>query len=233
MSIIVYWACLNEEWQRAKEPDSVLKNFYTKDKHEKDNPMLCLNYCPSFNYHLKNLYSVRSIYDYNFSLTNDRVFSNSYDQLFFEKHVLIRSIEKKAFSFNNNYIFFTESDDLEMTAYEYPIFEDNDFIQSCMLIPGRYNIGKWFRALEVPFFFKDNSDTFSVYTDDVLFNLRFHTNEKIEFKQFKMTDKLVNYQEDCSKTIIGLKDRIGTLNNFYKNFKIKKLILKEIKENLV
>lgn len=233
MSITVYWSCLNEEWQRAEEPDSVAKNFYAKGRYEENNPKLCLNYCPSFNYNLTNLYSVRSIYDYEFSLLNGEVISSYYDQLFFDKHVNIRSIEKKAFSFNNNYIFFTEEDSLEATAYEHPFLEDNGITKSCILIPGRYDIGKWFRPLEVPFFFKNNSETFSIKNKDVLFYLRFHTNKKIKFKQFKMTDKLINYQKDCVKSPVGVVDKIGSLNNFYKIFKIKKLILKEIRKNLV
>ncbi len=233
MSITIYWACMEKEWMRASEPEKVSKNFYNKKIFNKDLPNTHLNYCPAFNKYLNNLYAVKSIYDYSFILENDTCTSSMHDQQFYNDHVILRSVEKKFFSFLNHYIFFTEEKSLEITAYEYPIFEENEITKRCIPVPGKYDIGKWFRPLEFPFLLKNDFNEFSVNYLDVLYYLRFHTKKNIKFKQFIMSDKLNQYKDSSILITRNKNSRFVELDNFYKMFKTKNLILKEIKNNLV
>ena len=126
MSITVYWSCFEDDWVRAEEPEKVSKRFYEKNIKDSDyKTPLAVNHCPSFNGSLKNLYAIKSIYDYSFEIKDGICVSSMYDQKFFDDHVFIRSIEEKFFSFFNRYIFFTDEKNLEITAYEYPVFEEN------------------------------------------------------------------------------------------------------------
>ena len=234
--INVYWSCLDENWLRAEEPESVLKSYFRSNKYEGHNDKLELQYCPGFNNNLKNVFLVKSIHDYSFSIINDQVVSNMYDQDFFDKKVLVRSIEKKAFSFSVPYVFFTDSDSLDMTAYEYPFFEENNITNSCIPIPGKFNIAKWFRPLEFAFYLKKDVDTFTIENKDIMYYIRFHTDEKINFKQFRPTDLIKNFctENFSSTTFISKKmSKEGGLEYFYGLMKTKKLILKEIKNNLI
>ena len=95
--------------------------------------------------------AIRSIYDYSFKLENDTCTSLLYNQKFFDDHVLVRSLEKKFFSFLVRYIFFTDSDSLEIMSGQHPFLEESEITKRCMLIPGGYDIGKHFRTLEFPF----------------------------------------------------------------------------------
>ena len=106
MPITVYWACLEDEWMAAKAPDSVLSNFYKKDLLDHSTDMSSVAPCPGFNGNLKNVFALRSLYDYSFTISESGISTEKYDQQFFESHVLVRSLEKKLFSFKNRYIFF-------------------------------------------------------------------------------------------------------------------------------
>jgi len=97
MSIIVYWACNEEEWLRSKEPESIYKTFSLNLKNNDSKVQMC----PSVRDYMKNTFSLKSIYDYNFYVTKENaVLSNMYDQLFFEQHVNVLYLNKKIFSFS-------------------------------------------------------------------------------------------------------------------------------------
>jgi hypothetical protein len=228
--ITVYWACLEDEWMAAKAPDSVLANFYKKDLLDHSNDMSSVAPCPGFNGNLKNVFALRSLYDYSFTVSSSGVSTDKYDQDFFESHVLIRSLEKKLFSFKNRYIFFTNASDLEVTLYEHPYLEDNNIAKTCMPITGKFNIGKWFRNSDYAFYLKKDCDTFTIEQEEIYSYIRFHTEEQIIFKQFRYAPIFDSYQKDCfSLTKLGLKQ----LNKYYTTFKIKNLVLQGIEENLV
>jgi len=232
--ITVYWMCNEDESIRAVAPEKASKRFYSHDVRSDDSgSLIAVNYCPASNRALKNLYAIKSIYDYSFTIKGDRCESPMYDQAFFDKHVVIRSIEKKVFSFKNVYAFFTDEKSLEITAHEYPIFEDNEVAKRCIPIMGKYDIGKWFRPLEFPFILKEEFDTFTVKEQDVLYYLRFHTDRPIIFKQVMITNALKSML-DHSTAVHAHKTRtFKTLENFYSLFKGKNYLLKELNRNLL
>jgi len=232
--VTVYWACGEDEWIRASKPETVSKRFYDQKIMDKDfRTTIAVNYCPAINTALDNLYAIKSIYDYSFTVKDGQCTSDLHDQLFFDKHVVLRSIEKKVFSFVNQYVFFTDEPSLKITAYEHPTFEQTEISKRCMPIPGTYDIGKWFRPLEFPFILKDEFDTFTVDYQDVLYYLRFHTERPIIFKQFVVTDKL-NKALHHSAAAGKFKTRpFMSLDAFYNLFKSKNYVLKEIQDNLV
>lgn len=230
MTTTVYWACLEDEWMAAKAPDPVSSTFYKKDLLDSRTEMSSVAPCPGFNSNLKNVFALRSLYDYSFTVSGSEVRTEKYDQEFFESHVLIRSLEKKLFSFKNRYIFFTDAPDLEVTLYEYPYLEDNNITKACIPITGKFNIGKWFRNSDYAFYLKKDYDTFTIEQGEIYSYIRFHTEEPILFKQFRYSSKFDSYQKDCySLTKLGLKQ----FNKYYSTFKIKNLVLRDIEENLI
>jgi hypothetical protein len=233
MSINVYWACLEDEWIKATEPEKISQRFYTKKITDSDKDSLsAINYCPVFNKSLENIYAIKSIYDYSFKIKNNECFSELYDQKFFDNHVLVRSLEKKFFSFSVRYIFFTEEDSLKIDAYQHPVFEDNEISKRCMIIPGGFDIGKYFRNLEFAFILKKDFNEFIVNDEDVLYYLKFYTEEKIKFKQFRCNENLKQMMEDVRKANTYTNKRAG-IDLYYNKFKGKKYILNEIKQNLI
>jgi hypothetical protein len=233
MAITVYWACMENEWIKAEKPEKVSKRFY--DLGIKDNDrdsLLAVNHCPFFNESLKNIYAIKSIYDYSFKIEDNNFLTLDYGEDFFNNHVLIRSIEKKFFSFKTQYVFFTDEESLEIDCYQHPIFEENEISKRCMIIPGSLNIGKYFRGLEFSFILKKDFNEFILKEQDVMYYLKFNTKEKIIFKQFKVNDNLMQIARDIRLINWGNKNMVN-VEYFYKKFKGKKYILNEIKNNLI
>ena len=231
MSTIIYWACNEDEWLRAKEPNSIYKDFIKniKDKNTQ------IELCPSVKDYTKNTFSIKSLYDYNFEISKDtgQVVSNMYDQKFFDKHVFVRSNIDKLFSFSQSYTFFTEKKSLKMSANVFPYLEDNNITKNCMPIPGSFDIGKWFRATEFSFYLRNNIDKFSIVQDEVYQYIKFHTDDKIIFKQFMINEKIKKYLSDVDFSKEYRKATNKSLQEYYFMLKHKKHIIKEIKNNLI
>jgi hypothetical protein len=225
MSINVYWACLNEEWMRAPGPQPVLSTFL-KNNHLLETGVAL---CPSFKDYFKNTYSLHSIYDYNFKIENDNVFSDKYDQPFFDKHVNIRSLSEKTFSFNLWNIFITDQSSLKMTLLP-PFLEDNNITKNCINFPGTYDIGKWFRNLDFAFKLKNEKNEFVIKNNEIYSYIQFHTKEKINFIQYRHDEEIGSYLIDTMNSR-GYKKFATSLTEYYDIFKIKSNLIKKIKLN--
>lgn len=228
MSIKVYWSCLEEEGLRARKPEPVLKNFYQSDLFDKDTT---IQKCPSFLQYYHNVFSLKSIYDYSFTLDEKtgQVQSPLYDQKFFDRHVTVRSIRSKFFSFTTNFIFFTDEKSLKLSL-EQPSLDYSKNLDNIIPISGTLDIGKWYRVLDFAFFLK-SGNSFNIKEGDPFYQLRFHTDEKIEFVRFFENDDLVKYK----KLVLDSKNShtsTKSLEYYYNIFNIKRQILKNIKENL-
>jgi glycogen debranching enzyme len=231
VSINVYWSVLEKEWMRASPPISIEKKFHEMYNFSK-NPNVNITSCPATKKYLKNLYGLSSIYDYEIVVENGSVFSTMYDQKFFDDHFYIRSLEKKFFSFIQKYIFFTDEKSLEIEAYLPPFLENNNAIISCHSIPASFDIGKWFRNLEFPFFLKENFNKFSIEKGDIYAYVKFNTDEKIVFKRFIPTEKIKMFSAASIDSVFGKRKSEG-LPFYYGLNTFKNNILKEIKENLI
>lgn len=227
-TINVYWACLEKEWLRAEEPVSVLSKFVKENTDIKNS----VDVCPAFRLEHQNIFGLKSLYSYEFSVDNDTVTSKMYDQEFYNWHVGVRNIKRKFFTFSQEFIFFTDSPSLEITGCIFPYLENNDITDRCTIVPGRFDIGKWYRPLEFAFFLKSQYNEFKINQDDVYQYIKFHTDKKINFIQFKENESLKTYLKD-TMNIRANKKNIFSLDFYYKKFNLKKLILKEIKDNIL
>jgi hypothetical protein len=233
MSTTIYWACNDTEWVRAKTPESIYKNF-SKDvkNHEKD-----LFLCPAIKDYMKNIFSLQSLYSYDFRVSDSekekQVITDTYDQKFFNDHVIVRSIENQLFSFLERFVFFTEEKSLPMSVGITPFLEDNNITKRCNVIPGTFDIGKWFRQIEFVFYLKKDFNEFKIEENEIFQYIKFHTNEKIIFKQFRINKEIQDFIHDfdSAKDFRKLKPRV--LQDYYLMMKNKKMIIKQIKNNLV
>lgn len=231
MAITVYWACTEPEWMRATEPESVYKEFSKLDKTINND----ISFCPSVKEYINNTFALRSLYDYEFEIdhNDNTVKSNLYTQDFFDAHVFVRRMEDKSFSFKQEFVFFTEEESLLMSAGIFPYLEDNNITERCTVIPGRVDIGKWFRIMDFAFFLKNKYSSFQIKEKEIFQYIKFDTEEKIVFKQFVANDLLKKYARDIDSSKLFRKRKSARLIDHYSLMKHKKLILKEIKNNLI
>jgi hypothetical protein len=106
--------------------------------------------------------------------------------------------------------------------------------QVSSLIPGKFNIGQWFRPLNASYFIKNKDVDFVLKKDDPLYYLSFDTEDKIDFKEFYYTDALA----EIVNSTVGLKRYrknipLMSLYKIFKEQKLDKIVLKEIKKGLV
>ena len=226
MSIIIYWAVHEDEWVRAKTPESIYKDFVKNDEMD-------MKFCPAIKDYMNNIFKIKSLYSYNFKVNKDDTFSEMYNQKFFNDHVKVRSQKHKMFSFYQSFCFFTEEKSLEMSAGLFPFLEENNITKNCKIIPGTFNIGKWFRRLDFVFNLKTDCDQFKIEEDEVFQYIKFHTNDKIIFKQFKITKEIESYLVDTISSKNFRKFQFRSLDKYYSMINFKKNIIKEIKKNLI
>lgn len=234
----IYWSVLPEVKGiiRAQEPISVAKTVIA-DKRNRNlvskTPVDNFEDCPAVVNALKNYYAIPSIYDYEVQFTSNGVEAKEHNQDFFNEAFVLRNREEQMFSFKTPYIFFCEQD-LEVSQIQ-PFMERNYINDNCMIIPGKFNISKWFRGFDFTCYLKPSANgTFKVKEKDVLYYLQFHTNEKINFKHFHMSRTLLDYFSigiDAKEYKRDYKN-LDYFYNLFKQYNLKGKILKEIKSNL-
>ena len=250
-TVTVYWAPMApqmlpkegeetewSDWQRWAYPVSSWFDPYPIAHNFKH----CTNeanfkVCPAYVDSVKNTYALKFPFDYdlNFDWQGEYVNSSCFDQKTFNDHVYIRDLNNKLVTLHFNYIFFTEEKSLNLeslTAYT----SDNNFINSTVIIPGVFDIGKWFRPIDCTFMVKQNVDTIKMKEGDQWNHTRFHTNKKVKLQKFYYNKKL----DFLSTNLVNVRNyktpKANSWDYYYDTFdrsKYKDYILDEIKQNLL
>lgn len=233
--ITIYWSVdhrVNTSSLRIPEPE----NVYKRALANKDLDEIKYHRCPAVRDYMKNVFALKSPYEFEFEVTDEGIVSGYYDQDFFDRHVVVRSMKERLFSFMQYTIFTAEQDDVEV-SFESPWFEDNQFTRDCIYLPGKMNIGKYYRQNDFGFHLRSDVNKFAVKMDDAYCYLRVHTDQPVQFKRYYMTDKLLSFTEQVACIKENKPFLTSKLEYFYeifgRNKNLKSLILKEIKENII
>ena len=232
--ITIYWGVntnYSPEGIRAEAPIPILQKL-AHERIPKDSRVeQQYNRCPALIDELTNLYGIKSYYDYTLHFGENGVESPDHGQEFFDEHVLIRA--PNLFDFYENFHFFTEEASLEMSLLP-AYLEDNSVINSTIMIPGKIDIGKYFRSMTFAFHMKQNCNEVIFNRKEIFFYIKFHTKKKLQFKQFLFTPE-INHDDYLMSTAKNFKYDLMNLDyyyNIFERFNFKKKILKIIKENL-
>jgi hypothetical protein len=242
----IYWGVALEPTRMGLDPSIPLINYFDPkstlsliseiDFVEKKS-VTNFFMCPAFKDQTQNTFRLKFPFDYRLEFSDDNggtVSSPMYDQKFFDSMVHVRSVPLKMFSFNLPYIFIAEDDRTEIEATGC-YFSDNDFVNKTRVIPGQFNIGKWYRPLDCAFMVKNNVSHIDINRGDDYAVVKFLTDKKINLKKFYVTDKISNLIREVTKAK-DYKNKLKPLNWYYSLFqesKIKSIILKEINNNLM
>tara|TARA_R110000868_G_scaffold306429_2_gene567661 strand:+ start:402 stop:1109 length:708 start_codon:yes stop_codon:yes gene_type:complete len=232
--ITVYWAATQSNQLTAKEPAPLASYLAKKFPETQRNQPHVFMKCPAHTDNIKNTFTLSSNITYNFSIKDVENSSIEYGDFpeNFENTVNIRSMKDKLFGFNPLYrIFYTDEPSLEMSGYINPYHQSNAFARDCYYISGTFDIGKWFRPLDMTFMMRDGVMDFSIKDDDIYAYVQFHTKQQIKFKQFFFTPKIEEYM--AAGTSLTSYKWLKSLKNYYKLPSLKKQIMAEIKANLL
>lgn len=127
------------------------------------------------------------------------------------------------------------ADEPLVARFTSPYFPATTPAEGAILSAGEFDIGSWYRPFLLDYHIPYSTKTLCFKKDDPLFYVEFKTNKKIEFKRYNLSAKLNNIASELSNSSQGY----GKFNSFierysmFKNSSIQKIILSEIKNNLI
>ena len=230
---IVYWAPWfppheMHHWNILfLEPKKLLNKSVEETKHLNDERLEGMLRCPAFSNLSKNTFYIENPLSTEFNIMNNKI-------NFTGEHSYTCRLSKNGntFTYGLAYIFFCEDDlDMMMTS---PYFSKTKHTQYARLIPGRFNISKWFRPLNMEMLFDMNKNYFKMEEYEHISYFTFLTDDKIELKRFDLNDTLRKISETCSNVSDWWKN-VPLINRYERFLKTKtnKLVIKEIKKQLV
>ena len=240
---------LTREGVRVDPPNTIITNVKNKLFNDRIPNHLAeeIKYqkCPVVFKELKNIYGLKSVYDYKIifepphpKVQNPNVSSPDFDKEFLQQKLLVRSMRGNLFSFNQHWAFLAEDPSLEMSLM--PAFmEDNSVANDTIMIPGSFDIGKYFRTLDYAFHVKDHAIGRPIQwsRSDVFCYVKFHTDEPIKLKRFFWTAELeqLNYtmmQQKISKYDTPDSLAVEWYYNIFDKFNMKERMIEIIQKNL-
>lgn len=129
-------------------------------------------------------------------------------------------------------IFFCEEEvEVLFTA---PYFTEAPHLSSGALVPGKVNVGAWFRPMNAEFNLWKGNKSISFEENEDIAYFTFLTDKKVKLQEFKMTTDLNKIAMSMVASItwmphLPLKDRYDA----FRRRKLRNVVLKKIKENLV
>lgn len=246
--ITVYWAPdyptedIEEDWTLLYPKPTSLFNQLVKKK-----------FTDTFNFNFVSSASFFSCPAINSKFKNTYVFSNeidcSYEFDFELSKPFIKPLTKNALSYSTqhspsikdgplinfsiSYILFADQP-LEMFCSA-PYFHKAGYTKYGSIIPGKYDIGQWFR----PYFFEvqmwNKKGEFHLESGEPLFYCSFDTDQEIVFKRFRLDSTLRGYSSGLISGN-GLFGRGQTLLSRYSRFGrvgMREKVLTEIQKNLI
>lgn len=189
--------------------------------------------CPAFIDHLNNVYSVSTLHNIDLDVHDGHLTSSVMPQEFFES-VTAHSDKEKIYGFDQRVVFIAEDDSLEISQ-ESPFLSETRWGRDTNVIPGKLDIGKYFRVLQVAFSIKKGVKKLKIEEGEPFYYLRFHTDEQIKFVPFYWSIEFEDKMKNMRFAGKGY-HKWKPLKFYYdvvKKKNIKKLIMKEINKNLM
>jgi hypothetical protein len=189
--------------------------------------------CPASKQLTKNTFVIVNSVDSSYSLQENEVIplTKTYISARYEHNPALKN--QKVLALSNYWLFFTEEDSLEIN-FTAPYFEHAPHLQYGAVVPGRYDIGKWYRNLIAEFNIWENVNEFHIGYEEPMAYITFNTNIPVKMVRYSMTEKLGNIATTLSNS--GAWEPNKPLSWRYSRFKksnMKSLILNEIKKNII
>jgi hypothetical protein len=190
--------------------------------------------CRSFLQYTKNMYMMTNPYDISVRVEKTKIFNLGNKELdILYANRMMQIDEAYNINYSPGYLFFSEQPvELEMLS---PFMHKSNFCKNGYIVPGSFDISKWFRPINPSLQFYDNSDKIiNSPMKDPLMYINFKTKETVKLKKFFITKEL----EDIiyATTIYKRHDPNRSLSYLYDKFTkagLHKKTLKLIKENLI
>lgn len=198
-------------------------------------PLDNFKYCPSMKRRIHNSYELRFPIDYTLKFTDDGdVYSDMYDQKFFDDVVRVRMAKERLISLNLYYWFIPEQSVEIQTTPTY--LGDTEFGKTTIGMPGQFNIYEWIRNIEFAFFVRNGYNEVTLKRGDPYLNVKFMTDENIELVKFYPSEKILHLMQRNLSARNNKYPLISPLEYYYDLFrksKLRKQFMEEVLDNLL
>ena len=243
--IIVYWApeaILQREHQQLLLEMPLLPVM--KDVHKRRNKVFTpkgpnnedpfgngYQMCTALHELSNNLYYIKAPFNVDISFNEDgSVITGEYSNWFKERSTSINDALSADFDFS--YMFFSEEKlDVSITP---PYLHQTSQPEYGFICAVKWDISSWFRPHILIYQLWKNKKRIHFKKDEPLAYLKFETSRPIVFKEYKITEEILNILNSClnHKFIVPFQP----MEDLYRRFNqtsIKKRLIAEIKKNIV
>lgn len=238
--IKIYWCAdtldPDTDWNILYYKPTFLYDELKKNRAEETKKEINVFACPAFKDLTSKTIVIKNTISshYKFFKENDTlnydILSKNYMQLhFFHKPNFKNCI---IFTYSMSFLLFSE-EDINMTLTS-PYFSNSPHLKYGSIIPGKYNISKWFRSINLEFNLWPNVDEFKIDKDEDIAYVNFDTENEIELIRFNFTKEIkrISHAAGTSSAwekFIPLKERYER----FKKSQMNKLLINKIKENII
>jgi hypothetical protein len=136
-------------------------------------------------------------------------------------------------NFSVQYLFF--ADESLLMQVSPPMFHEPKYTRYGSVMPGEFNIGKWFRPVNFEVQTWNNQGEFHLEQGEPIMYLEFKTDRPILLHRFNLNERLMAYQNmpQGAQAIFGKFQSLTDKYDNFINFGYKDRILTEIKNSLV
>jgi hypothetical protein len=219
---VVYWSSAHNNFNI--EPDPWILDFTALQKTVTGKNYMA---CPSIREKHKNTFISRMPVDLRVNFNTDYA-SDERVNMFKDRGIYENS---NMFGVNLSRIFFSpEPQMLEVTP---PYLHKTSYSQYGHTSSGSFDIHYWFRPTKLMFQLWPEQQYFSINKDEPFAYYNFPNKDKIVFRQFVMTDKLLEISENnVQYKFTNPRQSLQNLYDMSKKNKIHKTVFAEIKKNL-
>lgn len=185
--------------------------------------------CPAFTNLARNTYYVKNPIETELTIENGQINIIS-------KNANVTQFGKEGSTdtiiYGNYYIFFCE-EDLEILLTS-PHFSETNYTEHGLLVPGKFNISKWFRPVTLEMLLVKNQNYFKMQENETMAYFTFLTDDKVELKRFNLNETLKKISSTCATASYWWKNvpLIKRYDRFIKT-KTNRLVMSEIQKELV
>ena len=194
----IYWAPTSDDSQHlAYDKFYTLNSELRKNKNDKevDTFFACAGFKEIMQNHFVFNNPINAILEV---LPNGNIYTGASDNKVLDPITRPSGI-KNAHSINLRYgIIFYSPKSVNMTIT--PPYMHNTLLDKYgTLIPGKFDISKWFRPVNFEYQLWEGVSKFEVRSGEPSFYISFDTDEKIEFVRFDPTQKIYSYMNKCTR----------------------------------
>lgn len=206
------------------EPERLLSKFVKDTADLPYDRIQGMKRCPAFTNLTRNTFYVQNPVETEFKIESNEVK--------FEAQGLFHDFDGLNISYGLSYLFFCE-DDLELLMTS-PYFSEAEYTKYAMVVPGKFNISKWFRPFNVEMVLVNNRNNFKIKEYEHIAYFTFLTDDKVVLKRFEVNDTLRKIATTCS-TVSRWWKNVPLLKRYDRFLKTRtnRLVMSEIKKQLV